>query len=151
MPDHLSLPSRLKPSLPLPLALSPAQHLVIAAVGGTCKLFLHAGARTSVEGSERMAAALARPPGQGLITVSNHVGSIDDPLITTSSEFRALIFEVDLGPRSTPRTAAGQPAVQFFTAALRPAHARAPRPCSSDATAPFAGEQMLFVFGPGCA
>lgn len=61
---------------------------MLAGVGGACKLFLAAGARTSVEGGERMAAALARAPGRGLVTVSNHVGSVDDPLITSSSERR---------------------------------------------------------------
>lgn len=71
----------------------PLRHLVIAAVGGTCKLFLQAGARTSVQGGERMAAALRRPPGQGLITVSNHVGSIDDPLITSSIVPAAKLLE----------------------------------------------------------
>ena len=60
--------------------------MVVAGIGGACKLFLQAGARTSVVGREHMAAAMERPPGVGLITVSNHVGSIDDPLITSSSE-----------------------------------------------------------------
>ncbi|PSC72012.1 phospholipid glycerol acyltransferase family [Micractinium conductrix] len=60
------------------------RHVVVAGIGGACKLFLQAGARTSVVGREHMAAAMERPPGVGLITVSNHVGSIDDPLITSS-------------------------------------------------------------------
>lgn len=64
----------------------PPQHLVLAGVGGACKLFLTAGARTAIEGQERMAAALNREAGRGLITVSNHVGAVDDPLITSSSE-----------------------------------------------------------------
>lgn len=78
--------SSVSPStLPATLPLS-SQHLVLAGVGGACKLFLTAGARTAIEGQERMAAALAREPGRGLITVSNHVGAVDDPLITSSSE-----------------------------------------------------------------
>ena len=71
----------LPPSFPCQL-----QHLVLAGVGGACKLFLTAGARTAIEGQERMAAALNRDAGRGLITVSNHVGAVDDPLITSSSE-----------------------------------------------------------------
>ncbi len=63
------------------------QHLVLAGVGSACKLFLTAGARTAIEGQERMAAALSREAGRGLITVSNHVGAVDDPLITSSSEY----------------------------------------------------------------
>lgn len=59
---------------------------MLAGVGGACKLFLAAGSRTSVSGAEHMAAALDRAPGRGLLTISNHVGSIDDPLITASSE-----------------------------------------------------------------
>jgi monolysocardiolipin acyltransferase len=72
---------------PCPPVPSPScQHLVLAGVGGACKVFLATAARTSVSGREHMAAALERAPGRGLLTVSNHVGSIDDPLITASSE-----------------------------------------------------------------
>ena len=60
------------------------RSLVVASVGGACKLFLSGASRTTVEGMEHMRAALERPPGQALITVSNHVGSIDDPLITSA-------------------------------------------------------------------
>ena len=60
------------------------QTLVVAGVGSACKAFLHGASRTTIEGSEIMRAALERPRGQALITVSNHVGSIDDPLITSA-------------------------------------------------------------------
>lgn len=125
----LSRRAPLKPIRPLLLAppLLP-QHLVIAAVGGTCKLFLQAGARTSVQGGERMAAALRRPPGQGLITVSNHVGSIDDPLITSSSECsaRLCLFPVDkLGPMFGPAAGGGH-AERLPSVAKA---SRAPRAC----------------------
>ena len=64
--------------------LSPLQSAVLAGVGGACKAFLAGAARTRVEGGEVMAAALARPPGQALITVSNHVAAVDDPLATAA-------------------------------------------------------------------
>ena len=60
------------------------RSLVLAGVGGACRLFLHGASRTRVEGGQHLAAALERPAGQALITVSNHVGSIDDPLITAA-------------------------------------------------------------------
>lgn len=63
---------------------SPAQSLVLAGVGSACKAFLHGASRTSISGAEVLAGALERPPGQALITVSNHVGAIDDPLITAA-------------------------------------------------------------------
>ena len=81
------LPTAPSASIACSSALPALQHLVLAGVGGACKLFLAAGARTSIRGQEQMVAALARSPGRGLITVSNHVGSIDDPLITSSSEW----------------------------------------------------------------
>lgn len=85
------------PSLPIDSFASSflpiVQHLVLASVGGACRLFLAAGTHTSVLGREHMAAALARAPCRGLITVSNHVGSIDDPLITSA---RALLVPVAL-------------------------------------------------------
>lgn len=57
---------------------------VLAAAGGAARAFMAGAARTEVSGAERLAAALDRPPGRGLITVSNHVASIDDPLVTAA-------------------------------------------------------------------
>lgn len=39
---------------------------------------------TKVDGAERMAAALAREQGRPLITVCNHVASMDDPLVMST-------------------------------------------------------------------
>ena len=83
-PPSSSLQTHVHP--PSAAAAPPPQHLVLAGVGGACKLFLAAGARTSVAGQEHMAAALARPPGRGLVTVCNHVAAIDDPLVTAARE-----------------------------------------------------------------
>jgi monolysocardiolipin acyltransferase len=60
------------------------QAAVLAGVGGACKAFLAGASRTTVRGGEIMAAALDRPAGQPLITVSNHVSSLDDPMVTAA-------------------------------------------------------------------
>ncbi len=39
---------------------------------------------TVVQGGEVMEAALKRPAGQPLITVCNHVGALDDPLVMSA-------------------------------------------------------------------
>ncbi|KAK9823150.1 hypothetical protein WJX72_000637 [[Myrmecia] bisecta] len=57
---------------------------LIATAGAACKVFMTALTRTSVEGREHMQQALARPADQALITVSNHVASMDDPLVTAA-------------------------------------------------------------------
>jgi 1-acyl-sn-glycerol-3-phosphate acyltransferase len=57
---------------------------VLATLGSVCKAFLCATTSVEIIGAERMVAALERSPGQGLVTVSNHVASIDDPMITAA-------------------------------------------------------------------
>lgn len=66
------------------MILNELQSLVIAGVGGACKAYLNGVARTRVSGGEHFVKALERPEGQPLITVSNHVASIDDPLVTAA-------------------------------------------------------------------
>lgn len=39
---------------------------------------------TTVEGGQHIEAALAREPGRPLITVCNHVASMDDPLVMST-------------------------------------------------------------------
>jgi monolysocardiolipin acyltransferase len=39
---------------------------------------------THVQGAHHMQAALERPAGQALITVCNHVASMDDPLVMST-------------------------------------------------------------------
>jgi monolysocardiolipin acyltransferase len=60
------------------------QALVLGSVGAASKLFLAGASQTTVQGAEVMQAALERPRGQPLITVSNHVASLDDPLVTAA-------------------------------------------------------------------
>lgn len=57
---------------------------MLAGLGGLCKAFLTATTSVEIINLERMIAALERRPGQGLITVSNHVASLDDPMVTTA-------------------------------------------------------------------
>ncbi|CAK0783341.1 hypothetical protein CVIRNUC_006540 [Coccomyxa viridis] len=62
----------------------PLRSLVLASVGAASKAFMQILSRTHVEGGHIMQQALQRPTGQALITVSNHVASLDDPLLTSA-------------------------------------------------------------------
>ncbi len=70
---------------------------MLAGVGSACKAFLAGAARTSVQGAHIMHSALERPPGQALITVSNHVAAIDDPLITAALVPTEYLFKPEVG------------------------------------------------------
>jgi monolysocardiolipin acyltransferase len=48
------------------------------------RAFMTRANSTHVEGAEHMAAALAREAGRPLITVCNHVASMDDPLVMST-------------------------------------------------------------------
>ena len=57
---------------------------VLATVAWGGKMTLDVLNRTRVHNRSRLvAAALARPPGQGLLTVSNHASTLDDPFLFT--------------------------------------------------------------------
>ncbi|KAK9836166.1 hypothetical protein WJX81_006146 [Elliptochloris bilobata] len=58
--------------------------VVMAMVGSLSRAFMHGLCSTRIEGAEVLHAALDRPPGQGLITVSNHVAALDDPLVVSA-------------------------------------------------------------------
>ena len=64
---------------------SGVQAAVLAGVGGICKLFMAGLAHTRLTGGEILEAALKRPPGQALITISNHVAAMDDPLVLAAA------------------------------------------------------------------
>lgn len=57
------------------------QALVFSAVGTASRVLMRVLNDLSVEGAEQLEAALQRPSGQALITVSNHVAAMDDPLL----------------------------------------------------------------------
>eukprot|EP00897_Mesotaenium_endlicherianum_P007424 jgi/Mesen1/670/ME000109S10891 len=59
-----------------------AQAVVLPVLGNMCHVFMHGLNRTEVFGAERLHQALtARPQGQPLITLCNHVAAMDDPLV----------------------------------------------------------------------
>lgn len=58
------------------------QAVAIPIIGNVCHAFMHSFNQTEVYGVEKLTnAVLHRPQGQALITVSNHVASMDDPLV----------------------------------------------------------------------
>ncbi|KAK9866414.1 hypothetical protein WJX84_011212 [Apatococcus fuscideae] len=90
--EHVAIKSRRRAQA-LPEALDEAKvlgqngffrGLVLASVGGVCKLFLHGLSDTQITGSEHFRHALERPSDQALVTVSNHVAAADDPALTAA-------------------------------------------------------------------
>lgn len=53
----------------------------MAAVVGGSKLLMSGLGTTKITNSQHIHAALHRPQGQALITVSNHTSALDDPLV----------------------------------------------------------------------
>eukprot|EP00899_Mesostigma_viride_P018818 jgi/Mesvir1/26938/Mv20659-RA.1 len=61
------------------------ETVTIALVASLCRLFMNRLNNTHVVGLDKIHdAILRRQPGQALITVSNHVASMDDPLVTAA-------------------------------------------------------------------
>lgn len=59
-----------------------AQAVVLPTVAGACHVFMHGLNITEIYGAEKLHEAIkCRPEGQSLITVCNHVASMDDPLV----------------------------------------------------------------------
>lgn len=68
----------------------------LAAVGGASRFFMLHLNNTQVQGAEHLYKALQhRKPGQALITVSNHVAAMDDPLVSAAIVPSELIFNRD--------------------------------------------------------
>ncbi|KAJ7555685.1 hypothetical protein O6H91_05G050700 [Diphasiastrum complanatum] len=61
------------------------QKVAVPFLGNVCYVFMHGLNRTEVYGAEKLQnAILKRSSCQGLVTVSNHVASMDDPLVLSS-------------------------------------------------------------------
>ncbi|XP_042517256.1 tafazzin [Macadamia integrifolia] len=61
------------------------QALAVPVIGNVCHVFMHGFNHIQIYGAEKLHQALQqRPEGKPLITVSNHVASVDDPLVIAS-------------------------------------------------------------------
>lgn len=61
------------------------QALAVPVIGNVCYVFMHGLNRVQVYGAEKLHEVLLhRPENKPLITVSNHVASMDDPLVIAS-------------------------------------------------------------------
>ncbi|XP_058223770.1 uncharacterized protein LOC131333325 [Rhododendron vialii] len=61
------------------------QALAVPILGNVCHVFMHGLNRVQIYGAEKLHQALLnRPDNQPLVTVSNHVASMDDPLVIAS-------------------------------------------------------------------
>ncbi|PIA44424.1 hypothetical protein AQUCO_01700193v1 [Aquilegia coerulea] len=61
------------------------QAVAVPVIGNVCHVFMHGLNRVQVYGAEKLEKALLhRPEGKPLITVSNHVASVDDPFVIAS-------------------------------------------------------------------
>ncbi|KAG1371253.1 hypothetical protein COCNU_16G003470 [Cocos nucifera] len=61
------------------------QALAVPVIGNACHVFMHGLNCVQIYGAEKLhQALLERPEGKPLITVSNHVASVDDPLVIAS-------------------------------------------------------------------
>ncbi|KAG9152966.1 hypothetical protein Leryth_023755 [Lithospermum erythrorhizon] len=61
------------------------QAVAVPVIGNVCHVFMHGLNRVQVYGAEKLQHALLnRPKNKPLVTVSNHVASMDDPLVIAS-------------------------------------------------------------------
>lgn len=61
------------------------QFLAVPVIGNACHAFMHGLNHIQIYGVEKLHSALLdRPQGKPLVTVSNHVASVDDPLVIAS-------------------------------------------------------------------
>ncbi|XP_068663655.1 uncharacterized protein [Aristolochia californica] len=61
------------------------QSLAVPVIGNVCHVFMHGLNQIQIYGAEKLQhALLQRPEGKSLVTVSNHVASMDDPLVIAS-------------------------------------------------------------------
>ncbi|KAJ9526909.1 hypothetical protein QJQ45_017717 [Haematococcus lacustris] len=62
----------------------PLRTMLMSCIGHASRFFMQQANSTHVVGAHHMQAALSRPANQGLLTVCNHVASVDDPLVVAS-------------------------------------------------------------------
>ena len=55
------------------------RQIVIPVVGGAARLFVRAGNDLTLHDAHHLHAGLQRPAGTGMLTVSNHISTMDDP------------------------------------------------------------------------
>ncbi|XP_073145861.1 uncharacterized protein [Henckelia pumila] len=61
------------------------QAIAVPVIGNVCHVFMHGFNRIQIFGADKLQEALLlRPDDKSLITVSNHVASMDDPLVIAS-------------------------------------------------------------------
>uniref|UniRef100_A0A061RWE6 Tafazzin family protein n=1 Tax=Tetraselmis sp. GSL018 TaxID=582737 RepID=A0A061RWE6_9CHLO len=61
------------------------RRLVLCSVSRVSRAFMLSLTNTKIHGADRLASALERPSSVPLITVSNHVAAIDDPMVLASA------------------------------------------------------------------
>ncbi|OVA02660.1 Tafazzin [Macleaya cordata] len=72
------------------------QALAVPVIGNVCHLFMHGLNQVQIFGAEKLQKALLqRPEGKPLITVSNHVASVDDPFVIASLLPRSVLFDAN--------------------------------------------------------
>ncbi|PSS03028.1 Tafazzin like [Actinidia chinensis var. chinensis] len=70
------------------------QAVAVPVIGNACHVFMHGLNRVQIYGAEKLHQALLnRPAKQPLITVSNHVASMDDPLVIASLLPRSILLD----------------------------------------------------------
>ncbi|XP_057961144.1 uncharacterized protein LOC131153106 [Malania oleifera] len=80
-----------------PVIVRMLQSLAVPVIGNVCHVFMHGLNCVQVYGAEKLHQALLhRPDRKPLITVSNHVASMDDPLVIASLLPRSVLFDAHI-------------------------------------------------------
>ncbi|KAG6427313.1 hypothetical protein SASPL_111555 [Salvia splendens] len=72
------------------------QAVAVPVLGNVCHVFMHGLNRVQIFGAENLQqVVLHRPENKSLITVSNHVASMDDPLVISSLLPPSMLFDAN--------------------------------------------------------
>ncbi|KAH6805815.1 Phospholipid/glycerol acyltransferase family protein [Perilla frutescens var. frutescens] len=72
------------------------QAVAVPVLGNVCHVFMHGLNRVQIFGAEKLQqVVLHRPENKSLITVSNHVASMDDPLVIASLLPPSMLFDAN--------------------------------------------------------